>query len=149
MRVSQSWFIMFLDAKPSWMQAWGFMLKRGYRHVILCRYEVEVDMFLAFETWSGGGRVKLIQPYQFVQIQGICEEVLLGVTDVDPYRPMLPRLFTCVGVVKHMFGMRWPLTFTPWQLRCTLLRTGMADKYDPDYLHDGELDGDVLEAQSS
>jgi hypothetical protein len=129
-RLYDHWFIMFFSAQPRWYQPYGRFVHPRYRHLCMVQYDEEVDRFIALEIFGGGGQMKMMMPYQFIRMEDMATEVLTCMSAVDPYRPYLPRLFTCVSFCKQMLGLRWPLVITPYQLRCTLLREGIATKYE-------------------
>lgn len=134
-RFRDHWFVMFFPSDvPKWWMWWARWVRLDYRHLAMVRYDEEKEVFVALEIFSGGGHMKILEPYQFVIMQNHATEVLSVMSEVNPYSFYFPRIFTCVSCCKHLLGYFWPTVITPWQLRCTLLKKAGATKHEPDYL---------------
>ncbi len=131
MRIIEGWFITFADTPPGPLQGYG-LIKKGYRHIVLTRYDPVSESFVVFETMHGGSKVGVLTLYQWDFVIRHSTETFIITTDINPAKMLLPRLLTCVGAAKHHIGVRWPLVFTPWQLRSALLKHDMASKFDID-----------------
>ena len=134
-RFRDHWFIMFFAASvPKWWMWWAHLVNPDYRHLAMVRYDKERNVFISMEIFSGGGHMKVLEPYQFVMLQKRATEVLSVMSQDNPYNYFFPRLFTCVSNCKHILGFFWPTVITPYQLRCTLIDKAGATKHEPDYL---------------
>ena len=120
---------MFYPVPATILQGYG-LVKQDYRHIVMSRYNTATEMFICFECLYGGFKIDLLSAERWSVLESYSVETLIVVTDVRPLDMMLPRLLTCVGAAKHLLGVRWPLVFTPWQLRSALIKRGMADKFD-------------------
>ena len=128
MRIVEGWFISFSNVPSTVLQGYG-VVKKGYRHIVLTRYDKVSESFIYFETLYGGFKIGVLTIDQWHFIVNHATETFVITTNVNPTKMLLPRILTCVGAAKHLLGVNWPFVFTPWQLRSALLKKGIADKF--------------------
>jgi hypothetical protein len=113
------WLIFFIDqGKRGW---WDWFTRPGFRHVtMLTHYNGNWTMV---ECSSRRFRIRYMLPDEIETLMRSAGDVLV-VSPGIRNEVHLPRMFTCVGLVKHLLGVGWPLVLTPFQLYRKLLESG-------------------------
>lgn len=121
----ERWFIGFVDTDvPWWLRMWT---RKGFRHVIMMRYEPKYNLWHFVEWSSKRLFVEMLQGDEATAVWWRVENEgsmlsfeTQGIT--GNIRPRLPLY--CVSWAKQLLGLRLPRVITPYQLSCELKRLG-------------------------